>query len=61
MESNNKAFNPTYYLTDEQIKHYQKWSSVQIFKWLETTHEFLNKHRTRGAKAFNDKIRRGEI
>lgn len=61
MESNNKPFKHTYYLTDEQIKHYQKWSSIQIFEWLETTTVFLNKHRTLDAKVFNAKLRKGKI
>jgi hypothetical protein len=61
MKKNNKPFKPTYFLSDQQIKDYQQWSVAEIFEWLETTNEFLNKFRTPEAKAFNQKIRKGEI
>lgn len=61
MEKNNQQFIPTYFLTDEQIKKYREWSSVEIFEWIESTNEFLYRFRTPKAKEFNAKIRRGEI
>ena len=59
MELNNKTFKPTYFLTDEQIKEYQKWTVAQIFEWLQSTNEFLYKCRTPQAKMINEKIRKG--
>ncbi len=55
---NNIQFRQTYFLIDQRIKDYQKWSTIQIFEWLETTNEFLFQLRTAEAKSIANKIRK---
>ena len=61
MKNNKNRFKPTCFLTNDQRKADQKRTVAEIFEWLETTLEFLDKFRTIEAKAFNERIRRGEI
>lgn len=56
-----RKLKPTYFLTDEQIKAYQQWTTREKLEWIESTNEFLFHFRGKKAKELNARIRKGEI
>jgi hypothetical protein len=48
-----------YEVTDEQIRMHRSRSVEQIFEWLQSTNEFLNRFMTAEEKERMNKIRKG--